>query len=71
MTVDGKKRIVGNIYRPPNSDIVSFLSKLYEILVIIMQLKRECPVFIMGDFNMDLLKLNTNVRYIEYFKLMS
>ena len=71
MTVDGKKRFVGNIFRPPSSDIVSFLSKLYQILVIIIQFKRECPVFIMGDSNIDLLKLKTNARYMENFRLIS
>ena len=36
-----------------------------------MQIKRECPVVFMGNFNMDLLNLNTNAQYMDHFKLMS
>ena len=69
--LSGKKLIIGNIYRPPNSDINSFLSKLFEVLTSIMQLDSSCSSIIMGDINIDLLKVSTNARYMEYYTIMT
>ena len=44
--------IIGIVYRPPNSDIEQFTETLNDILSQISHL----PCYIMGDYNLDLLK---------------
>ena len=46
--------IIGCIYRPPNTDVSLFNSDLLVILNILNKYNKM-PVFIMGDFNLDLL----------------
>ena len=46
------KLIVGVVYRPPNSNIVDFNDSMHDILEKIA----HHPCYIMGDFNLDLLK---------------
>ena len=69
--LSGKKLIIGNIYRPPNSDIDSFLSKLFEVLTSILQLDSSCSSIIMGDINIDLLKVSANARFMEFYTIMT
>ena len=47
--------IVGVVYRPPNDKLEQFKQTLSEILQKIDLQKRKC--YIMGDFNVDLLKI--------------
>ena len=54
----GKNVIVGVIYRPPNHNLDNFLSKLDEFLSIIAQENKE--VYLMGDYNIDLLSTENN-----------
>ena len=46
------KLIVGVVYRPPNSNMVDFNDSMHDILEKIA----HHPCYIMGDFNLDLLK---------------
>ena len=60
--------IVVAIYRPPNVDISEFLSHLTSMLVRIDSEKK--PTFILGDFNLDLLKRDTNSDIQTFLDLM-
>ena len=53
-----KNIIVGIIYRPPNHNIDTFLDKFDECLHIVSQENKE--VYLMGDFNINLLKTDNN-----------
>ena len=60
--------ILGNIYRPPNDineNYKTFFDELIRILAILNISKHE--VIIAGDFNIDLLKVNTNMHAHEFF----
>lgn len=48
--------IVGMIYRSPNSDSEDFLTSLNDIITTTSSLKK--PVYIMGDFNINILDYN-------------
>ena len=50
------KYIVGSIYRPPNSNVNEFLERLG----ITLEKIKERRSYIMGDFNLDLLKSQEN-----------
>ena len=51
---DQSNIIIGNIYRPPNSNIQLFNDKMNEIMTKITNEQKDC--YLMGDFNIDLLK---------------
>ena len=60
--------ILGNIYRPPNDineNYKTFFDELIRILAILNKSKHE--VIIAGDFNMYILKVNTNMHAHEFF----
>ena len=50
--LNGQTYIVGVVYRPPNSNIVDFNNTMHSIL----EKVTRYPCYIMGDFNLDLLK---------------
>ena len=50
----GKNFIVGVIYRPPNSDLTTFIEKLDDLLLHINKSNKDC--FLLGDFNIDISK---------------
>lgn len=52
--------IVGVVYRPPNSSIPTFLDKLEEIFLLL--LNDNIPVVIVGDINIDSINSN-NIEY--------
>ena len=63
-----KSVIIGNIYRPPpNTNAVCqiFINEFIPILEHLQRNNRE--VTIDGDFNIDLLKINDNVVFCDYF----
>ena len=63
-----KSVIIGNIYRPPpntNAVCQTFVNELIPILEHLQRDNRE--VTIAGDFNIDLLKINDNVVFCDYF----
>lgn len=53
-TTDGKKLIVGIIYRPPNFNPDIFRQKLEETLHNICEKKQNCVI--LGDYNIDIAK---------------
>ena len=57
--------IVGTIYRPPSGD----LSKFIESLAGIIDTLPQTPVYIMGDFNIDLLNISSELA-CEYEQLL-
>ena len=65
--------MVGNIYRPPKDNnsithIDTFVEELEIVLNDIENLNQE--VFICGDFNINLLKINSNQHYSYFYDTM-
>lgn len=72
LTLKKKKVAIGVIYRPPSTDIPQFLNEFEDILGKIYPVVDE--VICAGDFNIDLLNLNSKVtdsftEILESFKL--
>lgn len=63
-----KNIIVGVVYRPPNSNSHDFLSQLTDITRNHIFLNKDC--FIMGDFNINLLKHDSNNTSQEFLELL-
>ena len=58
--------IIGSVYRPPNTNLISFQSHLETILETISNEKKTCRLA--GDFNLDVLKAESNpatARFVE------
>jgi len=51
--IDVPNFFLGSVYRPPNTDVSAFNSEILSLLSIIN--KNNKLVFILGDFNLDLL----------------
>jgi len=71
----GKKnfKIIGNIYRPPGSNLTVFLDKLHEILDIISSdqlLSKAEEVILMGDFNINLLNHDNHAGASNYLNTL-
>ena len=64
-----KNIVCGCLYRHPNSDIEDFTDYLSKILVKINKENKEC--YISGDFNIDLLKYDTNSKYSDFLNTMT
>jgi hypothetical protein len=63
-----KNIVIGSIYRPPNTPIEEFLSNLNAILD---QVHTESKiVYILGDFNINLLNVESHVGSSEFLELM-
>ena len=68
--IEGAKNIIcGCVYRHPSGDIDDFINYVSKCLTKINNEKKEC--YISGDFNIDLLKYNTNSKYNEFFNTMT
>jgi exonuclease III len=66
-----KKLIICNIYRPPRNIIENYSAFIDEITSIICKLQRlRTEIVIVGDFNLDLLKMYTNSHVKEFFECM-
>lgn len=63
-----KNILIGTIYRPPNDTNKQFEDKLSAILQKINQENKKC--YLMGDFNIDLLKLDLNDNSNSVMNLM-
>jgi len=50
--------MVGVVYRHPNSNFLAFQDELFSTLHKLSSC--NCPYYILGDFNMDFLKINSN-----------
>ncbi len=57
--------IVGCIYRPPNSDLSQFTNELDNILITLNK-KCKMPKFLMGDFNLDLIHVDSHAPTCEF-----
>ena len=57
--------VVGTIYRPPNGNLSNFINSLNDII----DRLPKSPVYIMGDFNIDLLNLSSDLSR-EYEQLL-
>ena len=65
----GKRSVVvGVIYRPPNTSINPFLDYIDRVLEIVKREKKIC--YILGDFNLDLLKQNEHNETSEFLEKM-
>ena len=66
-----KKLIIGNIYRPPRNRVDNYQTFIEEINEIMSDLQRQRQeVIIVGDFNLDLLKIRSNVHIKDYFDMV-
>lgn len=64
LTTQSKNVLVGIVYRPPNSKLDQFNECLAELLQKLDLKNKKC--YLMGDFNLDLLKSNEN-QYAKNF----
>ena len=55
--MEGKKYIIGVVYRPPDSNLAVFHTKLDELLYELNQLKKD--TILLGDWNVDLSQENS------------
>ena len=63
-----KNVLIGVIYRPPNSDVNSFIEQLADIL---HKLARENKlVYLMGDFNINLFNFDKYLLTNDFLNLM-
>ena len=68
---DGKKIIIGDIYRAPKEEvniITTFIVELSHILTLLNRMK--LPVYLCGDYNINLLKMHEKNLYEEFFETM-
>ena len=66
----GPNMVIGCIYRPPNTDVILFNTEISTILENICKKKANLTL-IAGDYNLDLLKSDTNVQTGEFLNLMN
>ena len=59
---EGKKEIIGVIYRPPGGDLPEFNNEIKKMLPKL----RGANAYIMGDYNVDLLKADTHRPIADY-----
>ena len=69
LNVLNKKIILGNIYRPPHDNYNQFITELTPIVCRLNKCKRG--VFIGGDFNIDLIKINEKPIFNEYLDMIT
>ena len=71
-SLNDKKIMLGNIYRPPRNIIDDYNTFFSELVPILTQLnKSKTEVVIAGDFNLDLLKLNENNIVSNFFEIIT
>ena len=63
-----KNVLCGCIYRHPSYDMTEFLAYIEYILKTVASENKE--IYICGDFNIDLLKLNDVTSYLSYYNLL-
>ena len=64
----GKKNnvVIGTIYRPPNTDLHSFIQKLNDILSNLKLEKKQ--IYLMGDFNINILESSSHLLTAEFIE---
>ena len=68
-SVNSKKYIICNVYKPPNlpaEEFNMFVREFSNMLLFISNLHRSA--YICGDFNIDLLQIESNHQYNVYFE---
>ena len=60
--------LIGTIYRPPNKDIKLFIDYLTQILLSVK--KENQSVYLMGDFNLNLLNIDSHNLTSEFLETM-
>ena len=63
--------IVGNIYWPTRSNLCNFLGRLVTLFESISFSYRISGVYLMGDFKRNLMKIEDNAKFFEYFSIMT
>ncbi len=66
-----KPLYIGNMYRPPKENLefyVQFINEFTPVLANLEQNNKD--VFLVEDFNIDLLKINDKVAISEYFDIL-
>ena len=69
-SVYGVRYLGGCIYRPPNTDLQNFLIKITEVLGEVNRRFNDHIVVIHGDFNIDLMTMETNHMVQQFVFLM-
>ena len=69
--LDNVSFLVGNLYRPPNSELNEFISYIEDLLCLISREFVGFSVFLMGDFNLNLLKMNSNRKCFEFYTTLT
>lgn len=64
----GRNVIIGCVYRPPDIDIGCFNDMLASTLDMINMERKQC--FLLGDFNLDLLKSETQARTSDFLNIL-
>ena len=67
--ISNKNILVLSIYRPPSGNVGDFLDKLSELLSLARNVNYN-DIYVIGDFNLDLLKHANNVHICEFINLM-
>ena len=67
---NGKDYLMGQFYRPPGADLSQFMVHFANILQIISVDFKDSIVYLMGDFNINLLLINSNTKYLDYYSLL-
>ena len=68
---DNKKIVIGDIYRAHKEEvnvITNFIVELSQILTLLNRMK--LPVYLCGDYNINLLKMHEKKSYEEFFEAM-
>ena len=60
--------VIGVIYRPPDTDINSFVVIITDILSVIKAERKIC--YILGDFNINLINVSNHIPTVEYLEVM-
>ena len=68
LTTKPNNVIIGIIYRPPNEKLDLFKEYLAELLRRLDFQNKKC--FLMGDFNLDLLKIDRNQHIKDFINMM-
>ena len=61
--------VIGVIYRPPDTDINSFVAIITDILSVIKAERKTC--YIIGDFNINLINVSNHIPTAEFLEVLS
>ncbi len=66
-----KPLYIDNICRPPKENLAFYNQFIEEFDPILVNLENKCDVILVGDFNIDLLKINNKNIISEYFDMIT